>query len=96
MSVLTNPICFSLLRALNEYSALTADELARCCHISDRAVRRQLRTLSASGLVREHPGERDGLTPGRPASRFALDPGVRRELASLFDLLSEPLEPGPR
>src|SRR5829696_8066713 len=94
--VLTDPVRFPLLAALSEGAALTAHEMGRSCHISDRAVRRQLEGLIAVGLVQEHPGEPDGLTPGRPPSRFALEPAVRRKLAALFELLSEPLEPGSR
>lgn len=94
--MLTDPVRFPLLAALSEGAALTAADMARRCHISDRAVRRQLGGLIAVGLVQEHPGEPDGLTPGRPPSRFALDPAVRRKLAALFELLSEPLAPDSR
>jgi hypothetical protein len=94
--LLTDPVRFTVLQVLCKGTALTAAELSRSSHISERAVRRQLEGLVAMGLVQEHQGERDGLTPGRPPSRFALHPGARRKLEALIELLSEPLAPAPR
>ena len=65
------------------------------CHTSDPTIRRHLTSLEALDLVREVPGERNGLTPGRPPSRFILDPDVAMRLSNLFELISEPLVPTP-
>ena len=75
---------------------MTVAEISECCHISERAVRRQLDRLVATGLVQEHPGERDGLSPGRPPSRFAPGSPARAKLKQLLVLLSTPLPPSPR
>lgn len=72
---------------------MTVMQLAERSHVSPRAVRRQLEALVAAGFVAEHPGERDGLTPGRPASRFAVDPEVRNRMQPLLETLGAPLRP---
>jgi predicted ArsR family transcriptional regulator len=94
--VLTDPLALSLLLALAEEPGLTVSALGRRCHVSPRAVRRQLDGLSAIGLVAEQPGKRDGLTPGRPASRFVLDAEVSERLQPFLALLAAPLRPDPR
>jgi predicted ArsR family transcriptional regulator len=68
-------------------------ELLPGCHTSERTVRRHLEALAALGVVSEEPGERDGLTPGRPAGRFTLDDEVAQRARPLFQLLSQPLAP---
>lgn len=94
-AVLTDPVRLAVLRALCGLRTATIAELRRRCHTSDRTVRRHLEALEALGLVNEQPGERDGLTPGRPASRFTLDPDAAERLGALFEVLSDPLLPTP-
>jgi predicted ArsR family transcriptional regulator len=94
--VLTDLARLTILAALREAPALTTSELSALTHFSDRAVRRHLELLVTMGLVHEHPGERDGLTPGRPASRFALEPTAGDTIGALCDLLSAPIPSSPR
>ena len=94
-AVLTDPIRLSVLRALCELGPATIIELCRHCHGSDPTVRRHLEALEAIGLVREQPGERDGMTPGRPARRYTIDTEAAGKMKTLFELLSEPLVPTP-
>lgn len=93
--VLTDPVRLAVLRGLCELGEVTIAELSRGCHTSDSTVRRHLDALVALGLVRERPGERDGLTPGRPASSFVLDPDAAARACALFEVLREPLLPSP-
>jgi DNA-binding transcriptional ArsR family regulator len=92
-AVISDPVRLSILRALCELGTATMAELLPGCHTSERTVRRHLDALAALGLVSEEPGERDGLTPGRPAGRFILDGEVARRARPLFRLLSQPLAP---
>jgi predicted transcriptional regulator len=94
--VLTDPVRLTILGALSQSPLLTSSELSRRVHVGDRAVRRHLEVMSSLGLVHEHRGERDGLTPGRPASRYALDPSVEGTLQALFGLLTDPLPAAAR
>jgi predicted ArsR family transcriptional regulator len=94
-AVLTDPIRLSVLRALCELRPATALDLCRRCHSSDPTVRRHLTALEAIGLVRGQPGERDGLTAGRPAKRYTIDSDAAGRLEALFELLSQPLLPSP-
>jgi len=80
-----------VLRSLCKLGAATTSELSRESHTSDRTTRRHLEALVALGVVQEHVGESDGITPGRPASRFALDGDAQEQVSTLFGLLSEPL-----
>ena len=95
MAVLTDPVRLAVLRGLCELGTATTAELRARCHTSDPTVRRHLEALEALGLVHEQPGERDGLTPGRPARRFTLDADVVDRIFALFEVLSEPLVPRP-
>jgi DNA-binding transcriptional ArsR family regulator len=92
-AVLSDPVRLSVLHALCDLQTATTLELCRRCHSSDSTVRRHLDALEAIGLVREHPGERDGLTLGRPARRYTLDAVAGDKVRTLFELLSEPLVP---
>ena len=94
-AVLTDPIRLAVLRGLCELGTATTAELRTRCHSSDPTIRRHLEALETLGLIQEQPGERDGLTPGRPASRFTLDADVATRVAALFEVLSEPLLPTP-
>ncbi len=90
-AILTDPIRLAILRGLCELGTATAPELRDRCHTSGPTALRHLGALETLGLVRELPAEPDGLTPGRPARRFTLDLDAARKLATLFELLSEPL-----
>ena len=94
-SILTDPIRFAILRGLCEMGSATTAELRDRCHTSDPTARRHLEALEALGVVREQPGERDGLTPGRPPRRFILDVEVAGKVNALLRLLKEPLVPTP-
>lgn len=94
-AILTDPVRMAVLRGLCDLRTATIAELRDRCHTSDPTVRRHLDSLEVLGLVREQPGERDGLTPGRPARRFTIDGTAATRLRALFDVLSEPLVPSP-
>jgi predicted ArsR family transcriptional regulator len=96
VTVFSDSVRLRIVSALSETALLTIAELSRDTHTSDRAIRRHLEVLVANGLVYEHRGERDGLTPGRPASRFALDSGARGQIRDLVELLRQPLPTAPR
>lgn len=90
LEVLTDPVRLGLLRSLLQLGPAAAGDLARHSHASNPTVRRHLDALLALGFVREQQGERDGLTRGRPAARYDLDPEVRERTVRLFTLLAEP------
>lgn len=94
--ILTNQVCLTVLGGLCRAPLLTAGELSDRTHFSDRPVRRHMELLIQAGVVHECPGERDGLTPGRPASRYAVDPAAAERVAALFELISMPLPTAPR
>jgi predicted ArsR family transcriptional regulator len=96
LDVLSDPVRLAVLRSLTELGSATAAELAEVVHASDRTVQRHLAALVALEVVREMGGKGGGKSPGRPASRFSLDPRARRSARALFAVLSEPLEPWPR
>lgn len=91
--VFADPIRLTILRMLHEREAASVRQLAREAHASNRTLRRHLDALTAVEIVHEVEGERDSVRPGRPPSRFLLDPGVRKDLQELFALLGRPLGP---
>ena len=91
LAVLSDPVRLSLLRCLGEMETATAAQLAPRAHASERTLRRHLDTLIALGLAREHRGESDGQTQGRPAASYSLPAVARGQVTALFDLLSQPL-----
>lgn len=94
-AILADPARLEVLRALCELGTATTAELRERCHCSDPTVRRHLDALESLGLVREQAGERDGLTPGRPARRYTLGAETAARVCALFRLLMEPLVPIP-
>lgn len=96
LEVLADPVRLSVLRVLSEMGEATAGELIAHSHTSDPTLRRHLEAMVALGLVREHRGESDGLTPGRPAARFRLDSQVHASACALFNVLRRPLGPWSR
>ena len=93
MTILADHVRLSVLRVLCDLHIATTAEICQHCHCSDPTVRRHLEALETLGLVREWPGQRDGLTPGRPAKRFVLDAEAADRVCALFHLLSVPLSP---
>ena len=93
LGVLPDPARLSLLHALAELGAATANELAVSTHSSDASVHRHLEAMVRQGVVDERRGQSDGVTPGRPPSRFALHPDVSERVSALFAVLKEPLTP---
>ena len=95
LDLISDPIRRAILRSLSEVGEVSMAELKERAHVSETALRRHLNSLLALGLVREHRAERDGVTPGRPAARFSLDPEVRIGVMDLFEALSQPAGPDP-
>lgn len=91
--VITDPIRFRILQALDDRGECTATELTRAGYASDPALRRHLGALVSLGLVFEQRGASDGLTPGRPAARFSLAPEAQKTVRTLLNLLNEPAGP---
>jgi len=96
LPLLSDPVRLTVLGALCERPQSTAADLSRLTHVSDRAVRRHLELLVSIGIVHEHRGERDGLTQGRPATRFAVDSNAVERVRLLLILLRTPLPAAPR
>lgn len=94
--LLTDPVRLTLVHSLCVLEEPTAAELVSHSHASDPTLRRHLEALVTLGLAREHGGESDGLTRGRPAARFSLDPDVREAATALFEILAEPIGSEPR
>jgi DNA-binding transcriptional ArsR family regulator len=86
----------NLLFALASLGEASASELALLTHTSKQTLRRHLGAMVSLGLVHESRGESDGLTPGRPAARFSLDPVARRRVTALSRVLEKPIEASPR
>lgn len=72
VAAVVDPVRVHILRSLCHGRRATAAELADSAAASKQTLRRHLEALVVSGVLREHPGESDGATPGRPASRFSL------------------------
>lgn len=95
LSVLSDPVRLSVMLALVVLGEGSAGELRSWSHTSDPTLRRHLDALGALGLVEEIPGESDGESPGRPASRFRLEPEASERAKALLAVLREPLGPDP-
>lgn len=93
LPALTDPVRLTILLSLTETLRMTVVEFGETCYLGERALRRQLNSLVEAGLVEEHPGYRDGFTPGRPATHFALAPEIRERLQPLLEILAAPLRP---
>jgi predicted ArsR family transcriptional regulator len=81
---IADPIRVQILYVLCQGRQATATELAAEAAASHQTLRRHLEALVVNGVLREHPGESDGLTPGRPASRFSLSPESSESIRKLF------------
>lgn len=89
-----DPIRLEILRVLATRVDATVAVLALRSGATPRTLRRHLEALVALGVVRERPGNADGLTPGRPASRFSLAPELRPSVVGAFGLLATNARPG--
>jgi DNA-binding transcriptional ArsR family regulator len=76
LDAISDPVRVRILCALGESIEATAAELRAHSHASDPTLRRHLNALIVLGVVREQPGESDGITPGRPPTRFSLEPAA--------------------
>lgn len=74
-----------ILKLLQRYGAMEIKDLRRELGMSDTAIRQQLRSLHADGLIRTSPGVAQG--PGRPSRLYELSDEARR----LFARYSEDL-----
>lgn len=81
-----DPVRLEILRVLAASRDATVTGLARRSGATPRTLRRHLDALVAVGVVCEQPGNADGFTPGRPPSRFSLDPRLRPSVAGAFGL----------
>ncbi|HEX6602984.1 MAG TPA: ArsR family transcriptional regulator [Solirubrobacterales bacterium] len=81
---IADPTRVHILRSLSEVGMATAADLTAGAALSHHTLRRHLAALVGTGVLREHPGESDGETPGRPATRFSLNPEVRDGVVRLF------------
>jgi predicted ArsR family transcriptional regulator len=82
--VVADPIRVHIIRALSDVGEATAADLTSGGPASNQTLRRHLAALTMSGVVRERPGESDGETPGRPATRFSLAPGLKSSIRSVL------------
>lgn len=80
---IADPVRLGLVRYLAERREATAAELSGRCQASGPTIRRHLEALVSSGIVVEVAGVSDGVTPGRPATRFSLRPEARESLVRL-------------
>jgi predicted ArsR family transcriptional regulator len=83
-----DPIRLEILRVLASRNDATVPVLALRSGATPRTLRRHLEALVTLGVVQERPGNADGLTPGRPPSRFSLRPELRPSVAGAFGFLA--------
>lgn len=84
LGAVADPIRVHILRSLSQVGIATAADLAATSAASHQTLRRHLEALVTTGVLDEHPGESDGETPGRPASRFSLSPRSRATIKRFF------------
>lgn len=96
LEVFAYPVRYDIVRSLVESPNASASELAAKSNISDATLRHHLRELVSLGLVHEHRGVKDSVTPGRPAARFSLYPEVREAARALLEILTQPVDTWPR
>lgn len=77
---LAAPCRLQLLYHLCLVPSATATELATMSNNSRQTTRRHLDALVEMKIVHEEPGETDGHTAGRPATRFSLPSDARASL----------------
>jgi predicted ArsR family transcriptional regulator len=84
LDVVADPVRLQILRSLSRVGEATASELAARGQASQQTLRRHLEALEAFGVIEARPGESDGETSGRPATRFRLSPEVRESVRAAF------------
>src|SRR5215510_12292817 len=84
LAAVADPIRLHIIDALSKVEEASAVDLARGGAISEKTLRRHLEALLALNVIREREGRSDGVTPGRPASKFRLDPEVRVMVRSVL------------
>ena len=77
LRLIADPVRLEIVHALAETDEATASELVGRGVSSGQTLRRHLDALVSLGLVSRRATESDGITPGRPASRFSLPDDVR-------------------
>lgn len=98
LEAVADPVRLQILRSLSRMVDASAADLATYGQASYQTMRRHLEAMVALGVIRERAGESDGQTPGRPASRFSLQPEIRESVRRLFGTFpgSTPAPPLPR
>ena len=81
---MADPVRLTIVRSLSETPYATVAELISFGSTGGQTLRRHLDSLVATGVVEEHPGESDGETIGRPATRFSLRPEIRESIRRYF------------
>lgn len=84
LNAIADPTRVHILRLLSETRTATAADLASSAAASHQTLRRHLEALVVTGVLREHPGQSDGETRGRPASRFSLSPETGESIRRVF------------
>ena len=85
LEVIADPIRLSILRSLSQVKEATTSDLAALGQASSQTLRRHLDALVSLGVIREHPGQSDGETPGRPAAKYSLPGEVKESVRAVFD-----------
>ena len=73
---IADPVKFAVVQVLARAGTATISDLAKSCEASVPTLRRHLGALVATGIVTEESGGSDGLTVGRPATRYRLPQSV--------------------
>jgi len=85
LEVIADPVRLGILRSLSELPEATTSDLAERGQASSQTLRRHLEALVSVGVVRVHPAQSDGETPGRPAARFSLSSEIRQSVRAVFE-----------
>ncbi len=88
LEVIADPIRLGILRSLSQVAEATTSDLAAWGAASSQTLRRHLEVLVSLEVIREHPPQSDGETPGRPAARFSLPGEVRESVRAIFGMAS--------
>ncbi len=96
ITAVADPTRVHILRSLSRVRTATASDLAASIAASHQTLRRHLEAMVVTGVLREHPAESDGRTPGRPASRFSLSPENGESIRQLFGSVPRPGTMPPR
>lgn len=86
LDAVADPVRLLILRTLYGVEDATAPELAARSQASYQTLRRHLEVLEASGIIQTRPGESDGETSGRPATRYSLAPDVRESMGAMLGI----------